>query len=303
MRIIMAGGSGFLGRALSTRLAKDGHAVVILTRDAATPRAPGLVRYAGWTPNGETGSWAHELDGADAIVNLAGAGIADKRWSAARQRVLRDSRVLSTRSLVNAVRSVSRRPGIFVQGSAAGFYGAFDDGPELDESSSPGSDFLGRLAVEWEAEAQPASALGCRLVHLRTGVVLSNAGGAVPKMALPFKAFLGGPLGSGRQYLSWVHLDDYVGMTSWALGNPAVSGPVNVTAPHPVTNAEFSRALGRALHRPSFFPVPGFVLRLIVGRMADDALLRGQRVLPRRARELGYRFLYEDIAPALQSLF
>ena len=303
MRIIIAGGSGFLGQALSTRLAQDGHAIVILTRDALEARAPGLVRYAGWTPNGETGLWAHELDGADAVVNLAGANIADKRWTRARKRVLRNSRVLSTRSLVAAVRAASRRPGVFLQGSAAGFYGAFDNGPELDESSPPGSDFLSRLTVEWEAEAQPASAVGCRLVYLRTGVVLSTAGGAMPKMAPPFKAFVGGPLGSGRQYLSWIHLDDYVGMASWTLGNPAVSGAINLTAPHPATNAEFSRALGRALHRPSFFHVPGFVLRLIVGEMADDTLLRGQRVLPKRARELGYRFMYEDIAPALQSLF
>ena len=215
MRVVIAGGSGFLGRALSSRLAKDGHAVVVLTRDGLAPRSPGLVRYAEWTPNGESGAWARELDGADAIVNLAGAGIADKRWTAARKRVLRDSRILSTRSLVQAVRAFSRRPSTFLQQSAEGYYGAFDAGPDLDESSPAGRDFLARLCADWEAEAQPVAVRGCRLAVLRSAVVLARDAGALPKMVLPFRFFAGGPLGSGRQWLSWIHIDDW---SRWRCG-------------------------------------------------------------------------------------
>jgi uncharacterized protein len=254
---------------------------------------------AHWTPNGETGDWAREIDGADALVNLAGAGIADQRWSAARKRVLWNSRILSTKSLVNALRTVTQRPSVLIQGSAAGYYGAFANGPTLDEASPPGSDFLAQLCIAWEAEAQPAASLGCRLVVTRSSVVISRDGGALPRMMLPFWLFAGGPIGSGRQIMSWIHLDDWVEMMTWAIEKAAVSGPVNLAAPEPVTNAEFSRALGRAMHRPSWIPVPGFALRLIVGEMANDALLLGHRILPKRAQELGYVFRYPGVDAAL----
>jgi uncharacterized protein (TIGR01777 family) len=300
MRIVIAGGSGFLGSALSTRLAKDGHTIVVLSRDGGAAGASDGVRYARWTPHGEAGSWSKELDGADAVVNLAGAGIADKRWSESRKRVLLQSRLLSTRSLVNAVRSLSPRPGVLIQASGEGYYGSFpDDGPTLDESSPPGSDFLAGLCVAWEREAEPVARLGVRLVIARTTVVLSKDGGALPKMIPPFKMFIGGPLGSGRQIMSWIHIDDWVGMMEWAIGNSAVSGPINLSSPNAVTSAEFSRALGRALYRPSWIPVPGFALRLIVGEMADEALLRGHRVVPARALQLGYKFRYERIDEAM----
>jgi uncharacterized protein (TIGR01777 family) len=300
MKVVIAGGSGFLGRALCARLLAAGHTVTVLSRGggAGLPRG---VRVVAWRADGTTGAWASEIDGADAVVNLAGAGIADRRWNAARKQLLRDSRVQSTRSLVDAVRAATRRPPVFIQGSAVGFYGAFDNGPALDESASPGSDLLGSMCVEWEAQAQPLASLGCRLVVVRTGIVLSREGGALAKMMTPFRLFVGGPIGSGRQVISWVHLDDWIGIVLWAIANPAVSGPINATAPHPATNGEFSHALGRAMGRPSWFPVPGFVLRIVVGEMAEDGLLRGQRVLPARTLQLGYQFHYPDIDEAMKA--
>jgi uncharacterized protein len=308
MRIVIAGGSGFLGTALSARLRAARHDVVVLTRDADPARRAGsgdagsrTVRYARWTPNGETGAWAKEIDAADALVNLAGAGIADKRWTAARKRLLWNSRVLSTKSLIDALRTVDRRPSVLIQGSAAGYYGSFENGPTIDETSPPGSDFLAELCVAWEAEAQAVVALGCRLVILRSSVVLSRDGGALPRMMLPFTLFAGGPIGSGRQVMSWIHLDDWIEMVLWAIEKSSVSGPINLAAPEPVTGAEFSRALGRAMNRPSWLPVPGFALRLIVGELANDALLRGHRILPKRAQELGYVFRHPRVDEALVS--
>ena len=307
MRIVIAGGSGFLGNALSARLITARHDVVVLTRDVESARRDGsrnagsrTVRYAHWAPNGEAGAWARELDAADAVVNLAGAGIADKRWTSDRKRILWNSRILSTKSLIAALRTVAKRPAVLIQGSAAGYYGAFDNGPTIDESSPPGSDFLAQLCVAWEAEAHSAASL-CRLVITRSSVVLSRDGGALPRMMLPFKLFAGGPIGSGRQVMSWIHLDDWVEMIMWAIEKSSASGPINLTAPDPVTAAEFSRSLGRAMRRPSWLPVPGFALRLVVGEMANDALLRGHRILPKRARELGYVFRHPEVDEALTS--
>lgn len=305
MRIVIAGGSGFLGSVLSQRLAGDGHSVVVLTRGGRTDEPPsagdGLIRYSSWKPDGSVGIWSDELYGADALINLAGAGIADKRWSESRKKLLRDSRILSTRSLVNALRTLNRRPPVMIQGSAEGYYGSFETGPVLDERAPAGTDFLGKLCVEWEAEARPVTELGVRLVYARTSVVLSKDGGALEKMMPPFKMFVGGPLGSGRQYLSWIHIDDWVGLMVWALGCLEATGPINYAAPDPVTNAEFSRALGRALGRPSWLPVPGFALKIIVGEMAEPALLLGHRVFPARALELGYKFKYPKIDEAMRA--
>lgn len=301
MKIVIAGGSGFLGRALTARLATDGHQVIVLSRGKPGLTEPSGVCFVDWSPNGKTGGWANAIHGADAVINLAGAGIADKRWNAARKQLLRDSRVLSTRSLVDALRVDAGRPSVFIQGSAVGYYGAFDDGPELTESSPPGSDFLGQMCVAWEREADPLTELGCRVVVLRTGIVLSRSGGALAKMLLPFRLFAGGPLGSGRQVMSWIHLDDWIAMVIWALEHASISGPINATAPNPVTNAEFSRAIGRAIHRPSWAPVPGFMLQLIVGEFANDGLMRGQRVQPARALALGYKFRYERIDDAMRA--
>jgi uncharacterized protein (TIGR01777 family) len=299
MRVVIAGGTGFLGRALAGRLVRDGHDVAILSRGGAAGSAADGARAVAWTPNGDTGPWAAEIDGADAVVNLAGAGIADRRWTEARKRRLHDSRVLSTRSLAAAVRAARVKPRVFIQCVAVGIYGAHPNGATFDESSGPGTDFLAQLCVAWEAAAQPVAAEGCRVVILRSGVVLSRRGGALAKMLPAFHFFVGGRIASGRQYMSWIHLDDWVGMTIWTIENPAVSGPVNAAAPQPVTNAEFSRALGRALHRPSWAPVPGFVLNVVFGEMATDCLILGQRVVPARAIEMGYQFKFGHIDEAL----
>jgi uncharacterized protein (TIGR01777 family) len=304
VKIVVAGGSGFLGQALTTRLIAAGHDVVVLSRQSNS--SPGRLRRVTWRPDGSatpvdagraTG-WAAEIDGADAIVNLAGEGIADKRWTNARKQALLESRTLSTRSLVGAVRATGRRPGVFIQASGIGYYGIAGD-ELLDEASPPGSDFLAQLCLTWEAEARAVEALGARLVIVRNGVVLARSGGALKKMLPPFLFFVGGPIASGRQYLSWIELDDWVAMVMWAMTTAGASGVFNGTAPEPVTNAAFSNALGRAVHRPSWLPVPGFALRVMVGELADAGLINGQRVVPKRALELGFKFCYPAIDAAL----
>jgi uncharacterized protein (TIGR01777 family) len=298
MRIVIAGGSGFLGSALARHLAGRGHDVVILTRQAR--RSDGRIRNVEWAPDGHPGPWAKEIDGAGAVVNLAGAGIADRRWTAKRKAELRSSRVYSTRSLVAAVRVAAAKPAVFVQGSAVGYYGTNPE-PTFDESCPPGDDFFGQLAVAWEAEAHPLSAIGVRLVIVRTAPALDRHGGALKKMVPPFTFFVGGPLASGRQVMSWIHLDDWVALVTWAIDTPAASGVYNATSPAPVTNAEFSKALGRALHRPSWLPVPGFVLRILVGELAPVALINGQRVVPKRALEAGFKFKYPTIEEGMNA--
>lgn len=300
MKVVIAGGSGFLGRALTSRLLGDGHNVTVLSRGTDRAAAPGRAAVADWSPNGSSGPWARAIDGADAVINLAGAGIADKRWNAARKTVIRSSRLDSTRSLVRAVEAASARPSTFIQGTAIGYYGAWLDERTFDESSPAGSDFLGQLCVEWEQAAAPLEALGCRLAIVRTGIVLDQSGGALPQMALPFKLFAGGPMASGRQVISWIHIADWLSMILWILRTPTTSGVYNATAPQPVTSSAFARALGRALHRPSWFPVPGFVLRAVVGEMATDGLIKGQRVVPARALAQGFAFAHPDLNEALR---
>jgi len=305
MKIVLAGGSGFLGRALARRLLADGHDVVVLTRQTAGAPATGdrtIGRDVSWTPDGTTGAWAAEIDGADAVVNLAGAGIADKRWTTARKALIRSSRVLSTRSLAAAMRASSKRPPVFVQGSAVGFYGADLSDRVRDESAPPGDDILGDICVAWEAEAHPIAALDVRLVFVRTGIALAMEGGALPLIRLPFKWFVGGRVASGRQYFSWVHRDDWVNLVVWAIMTPTVAGAINGTAPGAVTNAEFSRALGRAMHRPNWLPVPGFALRVLVGEFANAGLVAGQRVAPVRTQQLGFTFAHAIIDEALADL-
>lgn len=299
MRVVIAGGSGLLGRALTEALVASGHLVVVLTRSAKTGPVAGNVQYVQWTPDGEAGPWASALDGAAAVINLAGAGLADARWTDERKEELRDSRVLPTRSLVAAVRRATERPAVFLQASGVGFYGATTADREFDESFPPGDDFLGQLCVAWEAEAHPVTALGCRLVLCRNGVVLTPRGGILGRLRLPFLFFAGGPVASGAQYLSWIQIDDWVAFVLWALTTPAVSGAFNVCSPHPVKNAEFSQAYARALKRPSWLRVPGVALRAAYGEMAREMLIRGQRVVPRRALELGFRFGYPEIDAAM----
>jgi uncharacterized protein (TIGR01777 family) len=301
MKIVIAGGTGLIGSALAWRLASVGHSIVVLTRSNVGRTAPpDGVRRVEWTPDGSSGPWAGEIDGADAVVNLAGTGLADSRWTEDRKEELRSSRVLPTRSLVAAVRQVVDKPAVFLQGSAVGFYGTREGARELDESFPPGDDFLGRLCVAWEAEAHPVTALGCRLVLFRSGVVLSREGGVLARMRWPFRWFVGGPVASGQQYVSWIHRDDWVALAIWVLSTPGASGIVNATAPAPVTNEVFSQALGRALHRPSWMPVPGLVLRALYGELATALLVRGQRAVPKRAVDLGFRFSHPAIEEAME---
>lgn len=299
MKVVIAGGSGLIGRALSAHLAWAGHTVVVLTRDASAHPATVAIRRVDWQPDGSVGPWASEVDGAAAVVNLTGAGIADGRWSEERRRELRASRVLPTRSLVAAVRQASARPVVFLQGSAMGFYGSSLDDREIDESFPPGDDFLGQLCVAWEAEAHAATALGTRLVLMRSGLVLTPEGGVLGRLRLPFQFFAGGPIASGRQYMSWIHIDDWVAMATWALTTPVVTGAINATAPVPVTNEEFTKAFAKALGRPAWLRVPALALRAVYGEMALAMLIKGQRLIPKHARALGFNFKYPTIEEAM----
>ena len=292
MTVIVAGGTGFLGTALQAHLRNTGHVVRLLTRR----RTQGDDDAIEWQPDGTVGPWASALDGCDAVVNLAGAGIADARWTAARKRVLRDSRIQSTRSLALAIDRAARPPAVFVSASGTGYYG--DRGAELvTEETPPGLDFLARLCVEWEHEAEQARTT--RVVTLRNGLVMERSGGALGKMLLPFRLGLGGPLGPGTQYLPWIHVDDWLALMTELLSNADARGAFNATAPSPATNAQFTRALGRALGRPAFIPVPAFALRTALGELADT-LLTGQRAVPRRAEQLGFTFRFKEIEPALR---
>ena len=294
MRLLVVGGTGFIGVPLCRTLAQRGHELLVLTR-AYSPSAsvPG-VRHVSW----DQSEWPQAVSGVQGIINLAGEPIAAKRWSAARKRCIRDSRVDTTRRVVEAIAGAPAKPSVLVNASAVGYYGSRADEP-LTESSDAGQGFLAETCRAWEAEAQRAELLGVRVVRLRIGVVLGPGGGALAKMVPPFRAFLGGPLGSGRQWMSWVHRDDVIGLIEWALTHPQLSGAVNATAPNPVTMRELCANLGCALHRPSWAPVPAAVLRLGLGEMAQ-MLLEGQRVLPEAARRAGYAFRFEDVERALQ---
>jgi uncharacterized protein (TIGR01777 family) len=295
MTIVIAGGTGFLGTALTHALRADGHRVIILTRQ---PRNQDEFR---WSTDGNDTGWTGVLEGAHALINLAGESIAGGRWTAARKDAILASRVKATTALVSAIKTATRIPSTFISASAIGIYGTRGDEP-LTEHSPLGSDYLAGVCREWESLALAASPHS-RVVLIRSGMVLAREGGALPQLALPFKLFAGGPAGTGRQYMSWISLVDWVGLVRWALTTGSVAGPLNLTAPSPVTNAEFARVLGRALRRPAVMPAPAFALRLALGEMADALVLGGQRVLPAQAQKLGYEFTYSTLEPALRSIY
>lgn len=296
MKVVIAGGTGLLGRALTATLVQQGHQVVVLTRSRRT----GGVPFVPWTPDGTVGEWARQIDGANAVVNLAGESIGAGRWTDARRQAIRESRVLPTRSLVEAIRGANRPPGVFVSGSAQGYFG--DRGDEiLTEASAPGGDFLAGVCIDWEAEAREASRLA-RVVLLRTAVVLDRDEGALPRMVQPFRLLAGGPLGSGRQFVSWIHHEDWVGIAAQAIVDERFAGPVNVGSPNPVRNAEFARAIGKAIGRPSWIRTPAAALRAALGEMADGLLLSSQRMTPARALDLGYCFRHPDPYAALAGI-
>lgn len=308
MRIVVAGGGGFLGAPLCGSWADEGHDVRVLTRSLApgtTRHEPGTgvpgVTRVGWRGDDDAAALAGLLEGATAVVNLAGESIGGARWTAARKRLLVDSRVGATTALARAIRRMDEPPSVFISSSGVGYYG--DRGATVvTEDTDPGHDFLARLCVDWEAAARAVERPGTRVVVLRAGLVLERSGGALKEMMLPFRFFAGGPLGSGRQYVSWIHRLDWIEMVRWAVDSPDVSGAINATAPEPVTNREFMRAIGRAMHRPALMPAPSFALRLVLGEFADS-ILTGQRAVPAKAEAARFHFRYPEIWIAMRGIF
>ncbi|MGC1619403.1 MAG: TIGR01777 family oxidoreductase [Candidatus Acidiferrum sp.] len=300
MKILVTGSSGLVGSALVSKLVKVGHTVCRLVRPGTvTKDAENDGFQVAWNP--ATGELGGAAVGADAVVNLAGASIADGRWNASRKAVLHASRIDTTRALITALAKMNARPRVLISASATGIYGNRGD-ELLTEESQQGNDFLAGLAKDWEAEALKAEAIGIRVVLARFGIVLSRDGGALPPIMLPFRFFVGGKIGSGRQWMSWIALEDVTEILRLALENGQVRGPINVISPQPVQNAEFTKTLARAMHRPALFPAPAFALRLALGEMADALLLSSQRVLPQKLEKLGYRFLNSDLNSALPAL-
>lgn len=301
MRIVLTGGTGFIGQALCRSLVRDGHQVTVLTRNAgsASHLLGPVVAAVEWNGR-DAGSWEQSLEGADAVINLAGAPIADVRWTDVRKQLLMDSRALTTRLLVGAMSRRSSKPGTLISASGIGYYG-FSDDCMLDEHAARGQGFLAELSAAWEEEALRAEQFGPRVILLRTGMVLERDGGALPKMLLPFRLFVGGPIMPGTQWISWIHRQDLAGLIKWALADTTLSGPINAVAPSPVTMTEFSSTLGQVLHRPSWFPVPDLVVKLTLGELGS-LMTTGQRVIPAKALSGGYVFQYPTLEPALRAI-
>jgi uncharacterized protein len=313
MRILVSGSTGFLGTALIDVLEREGHTIARLVRpDTARRDAADGKQTVRWDPVGgelvPTAFGAGQdfdaaaAEGADALIHLAGASIAEGRWDAARKKLLRTSRIETTRHLMGALSRLKRPPRVIVASSASGYYGARGD-ETLTETSAPGNDFLSELCCEWEEESSRGSDFGARVVMLRFGIILAGHAGALPRMALPFKLGAGGRLGSGRQWMSWLTLREAVGIVRFALANSNLSGPTNAVSPNPVQNAEFTRTLAKTLHRPALFPAPAFALRLALGEMADALLLSSQRIKPSKLEQIGYRFAQPELAAALAEIF
>ncbi len=299
MRVVITGGSGFIGRALTRSLAQDGHKVVILTRQAAGKQQPAGVELVAW--DGRTGrGWAEQLQEADALVNLAGENLGSGYWTEARKRRILESRLRAGEACLDALNRVSRRPAVFVQASAVGFYGDRGDA-SLDETAAPGKGFLADVARQWEASTQVAEALGLRRVVVRSAIVFGH-GGALEKMLPAFRSGLGGALGSGRQYFPWIHLDDEVGAIRFLMDHPEASGPYNLAAPQAVRQEDLAKALGQVLHRPTILRAPAGLLRLALGEMAREMFLSSALVVPRRLLEMGYVFRFPTLAAALEDL-
>ena len=296
-RVTLTGATGLLGTRLVRALRERGDEVTVLSRDPGKARAALGVEAHAWDPTGGPAP-VEALAGRDAVVHLAGENVA-QRWSAAAKRRIHDSRELGTRNIVAGLRAAEPRPAVLVSSSAVGYYGPHGDEP-LPEDTPPGDDFLARVCVVWEREAQAAEALGLRVVPVRTGVVLDKDGGALGKMLPFFKAGVGGPVAGGRQRMPWIHAEDVAGIYLRAIDDAAWSGPVNATAPEPVTNKTFSKALGRALGRPAIAPVPAFAIQLLYGDMSE-IVTKGQNAIPARTTELGYRHTYADLDEALRS--
>ncbi len=304
MKITIAGATGFVGSRLVERLQQAGDQVLILTRnpakakrvfpDAAFPN----VEMVAYTPT-ESGPWQQALSGCDGVVNLAGAPIADERWTPERKQEILNSRKLGTRTIVEAIASANPKPSVLVNASAIGYYGTSETAT-FDETSASGNDFLAQVCQEWENEAQQVKQSGTRLAIIRSGIVVGN-GGAIAKMLTPFRLLAGGPLGSGHQWFSWIHREDLVSLIILALQRSDIQGILNGTAPNPVRMNELCHILGQVLHRPSWLPVPDFALHLILGEAAQ-VVLEGQQVLPKRPQEYGFEYRYSTVKPALEEV-
>ncbi|MBK8987316.1 MAG: TIGR01777 family protein [Chloroflexi bacterium] len=305
MRIIITGGTGLIGGALAQSLAKDGHEVIVLSRNPGGHSLPTGVRAAKW--DGKTAvSWGHLADGADAIVNLAGenlagSGLLPSRWTAERKQRILQSRLDAGKAVVEAITAAAHKPKVVIQSSGVDYYGALTD-QIVTEASPPGRDgFLANVTIDWEASTTAVSAQGVRQVVIRSGVVFSAEGGPFQTLVLPFKFFAGGPLGSGRQWMSWIHLEDEVRAIRFLLERDTAVGAYNLCAPQPLTYREMAKVVGRVMKRPSFVPAPAFALRLLLGEVAD-VVLNGRRALPQRLQEAGFTFCYPEAQTAVQNL-
>jgi uncharacterized protein len=304
-RIILTGATGLIGRKLYAALQQQGYEVTVFSRSPERARAalPGAADYVAWSP-GPVGPWASALEGAYGVVHLAGAAISEgligPRWTDEYKAEILNSRVLGTRGLVEAIGGLANKPAVFACASAVGYYG-YRDATPLDERAPPGSDFVAEVCVAWENEAARVEEFGVRRVSVRTGLLLDPEAGVLPQIMLPFKLFTGGPVQPGTQYYSWIHPADEIALWLLALADERASGPLNATAPTPQTNREFSATLGKVLNSPSWLTVPEFSLRIALGEMAD-LVTKGQRVLPKKALELGYQFKFSELEAALRDL-
>ena len=301
MRVLITGGTGTIGRRLVLHLLKHGHPVTVVSRQAYKPaNLPAKISFAQWDGRTAAG-WGHCVEEADAIVNLAGAGIADARWTEARKKEILDSRVQAGQAVVEAISAASKKPAVLIQVSAVGYYGVHNDDEVITEESGPGNDFLAQVGQAWEASTEPVEGLGVRRVIIRSGVVLDPQGGAFPRLVLPFRFFAGGPIGFGRQWFPWIHFYDEVAAIRYLIEHSQARGPFNLTAPQPLRNRELARKVGQVMKRPALAMVPAFVFKLIFGEMAT-VLLDGQRVVPKRLQEIGYNFKFPQVEEALADL-
>lgn len=300
-KIVIAGATGFIGQKLTSRLLDSHASVVVLSRKPASSRTTGraLLDYGQWDGRNQ-GDWTRHIDGADAVINLSGQSVASRRWSKTRKQQLYSSRIDSTNALVEAIGASTVKPSVLLNASAVGYYGHVEQGVVTEEHPH-GNDFLGRLCADWESAALAARSFGVRVVMLRTGIVLDPKGGALRRMIFPFKLFAGGPLGSGDQWFPWIHEEDEIRAILYTLERSSLSGPINLSAPESATMRDFSKALGRALRRPSALRVPSFMIRVLLGEMAE-VVLSGQRIVPEKLLKEGFEFRFPTLAGALADL-
>jgi uncharacterized protein (TIGR01777 family) len=301
-RVIVTGGTGFIGRYLTKRLVEKGYEVVCLTRNVARAKEEGQPRvlFAAWDARSAVG-WGGYAEGALAIVNLAGESLASGRWNKERKLRIMQSRLRAGKAVVDAVKSARKKPRAVIQASAIGFYGNRGD-EVLDEASVSGTGFLPEVTQKWEKSTADVEAYGVRRAVIRTGLVLGEKEGVLSRLVLPFRFFVGGPLGSGRQWVSWIHIEDEVQSIIYLIEHPELAGAFNLTSPHPLQNRDFSQKLGTVLKRPSWVPVPGFLLRWLFGQKAEETILSGQKVIPARLAEAGYEFAFPDAGKALADI-